>query len=338
MLTIITRGFTTLAMLIGSVLATLLLIGQPAHAQDARDWPNRPITLVVGFAAGGPVDTIARIFGARLSEVLGQQIVIENVGGAGGMTGASRVAKAVPDGYYLLFGGSANLAQNQTLYRRPLYNSASDFEPVGLLTDSPRVLITRKDFPAKTLPEFIAYAKANAGKLQYYSAGAGSGSHVCALLLDEAMGTRITHVPYRGAGPAMQDMIAGRIDYTCEQISTAFPQIDAGNVKAIAVMGLDRVPVMPNLPSSAEAALRELDCSAWSALVGPKGMPLPIVRRLANAAEQALEMPALRETLSAVGVTIIPRERRGPQFLANYIPAEIKKWEGPIKASGVVLD
>src|SRR5262249_39022092 len=158
-----------------------------------------------------------------------------------------------PDGYYLLFGGSANMAQNQTLYKRPLYNSATDFEPVGLLTDSPRVLITRKDFPVKTLPEFVAYTKANERKLQYSSAGAGSGVHVCALLLDEAMGTHVTHVPYRGAGPAMQDMIAGRIDYTCEQISTALPQIESGNVKAIAVMGLDRVPVMPDLPSAAES-------------------------------------------------------------------------------------
>lgn len=321
--------------LIGATLVGFLAITTGAVAQD---YPNRPITMVVAYAAGGPVDTVARIVGARLSEVLGQQVIIENIGGAGGMTGASRVAKATPDGYYLLFGGSSNMAQNQTLYRKPLYNSATDFEPVSLLTDSPRVLIARKDFPAKTLPEFVAYAKTNQSKLQYYSAGAGSGSHVCALLLDEAMGTHITHVPYRGAGPAMQDMIAGRIDYTCEQISTAFPQIEAGNVKAIAVMGLDRVPVMPDLPSAAESGLRELDCSAWSALAGPKGVPQPIVRRLAAAAEEAMETASLREKLAAVGVTIIPKERRGPEFLAKYIPSEIKKWEGPIKASGVVLD
>src|SRR5438874_3410807 len=174
----------------------------PAAAQD---WPTRPMTMVVAYAAGGPVDTLARIFAGRLSEILGQQVVIENVGGAGGMVGANRVAKAAPDGNLFLFGGLSNLAQNQTLYKAPLYNAATDFAPVGLVTDSPRVLITRKDFPANTLAEFMAHVKANQAKLQYGSAGGGSGLHVCAILLDGCMGTKITHVPYRGAAPAMQD-------------------------------------------------------------------------------------------------------------------------------------
>jgi tripartite-type tricarboxylate transporter receptor subunit TctC len=265
-------------------------------------------------------------------------VVIENIAGAGGMTGASRVAKATPDGYYALFGGLANLAQNQTLYRKPLYNAATDFAPVSLLTDSPRVLITRKDFPADTLPDFIAYAKANEGRLQYYSAGAGSGSHVCALLLDEVMGTHITHVPYRGAGPALQDMIAGRVDYTCEQISTAFPQIEAGTVKAIAILGLDRVPVLPDLKTAQEGGLRGFDCSAWSALALPKGTPEPIVRRLAAAAGEVLDTVSVRERFEAVGVTVIPKERRGPAYLTTFIDNEIMKWAGPIKASGVALD
>src|SRR6476620_244163 len=199
-----------------AALAGLLTLTGTATAQD---WPTRPMTMVVAYAAGGPVDTLARIFGQRLSEVLGQQVVIENIGGAGGMVGAARVAKAAPDGYTVLFGGLANLAQNQTLYKQPLYNAATDFTPVGLITDSPRVLLARKDFPATTLPEFIAYAKANQSKLQYASAGGGSGGHVCTILLDTMMGTKITHVPYRGAGPAMQDLIGGRIDYMAEQIS-----------------------------------------------------------------------------------------------------------------------
>ena len=320
------------------MVATLALLTAHQFEAAAQDYPNRPITMVVAYAAGGPVDTVARIFGARLSELLGQQVIVENIGGAGGMTGAGRVAKATPDGYYMLFGGSANLAQNQTLYRRPLYNSATDFEPVGLLTDSPRALITRKDFPATTLPEFIAYAKANQDKLQYYSAGGGSGLHICALLLDGVMGTHITHVPYRGAGPAMQDLIAGRVDFACEQISTAFPQIEAGSVKAIAIMGSDRVAALPRLPSAFEQGLHELDCSAWSALVLPKGTPEPIVRRLAQAASEALDTASVRERLESVGVAIIPKERRGPDYLAKFIPSEIKKWEGPIKASGVVMD
>ena len=180
--------------------------------------------MVVPYAAGGPVDTIARIVSARLSEILGQQLIIENIGGAGGMSGARASPRQTPDGYTLLLSGSAVLTINQTLYRKPLYNGATDFEHVVLHSDSARVLIARPDFPAKTFAEFVAYAKANQGKMQYGSAGAGSGTHVCAVLLDVAMGTKITHVPYRGAGPAMQDLIAGRIDFIAEQISTALPR------------------------------------------------------------------------------------------------------------------
>jgi len=320
------------------IIAALALLTAFTGAASAQDWPNRPMTMVVAYAAGGPVDTIARLFGQRLSEVLGQQVVIENVGGAGGMVGAARVAKSTPDGYTFLFGGLANLAQNQTLYKQPLYNAATDFTPVGLVTDSPRVLITRKDFPASTLAEFVSYAKANKDKLQYGSAGGGSGSHVCAILLDGVIGARITHVPYRGAGPAMQDLIGGRLDYMCEQISTAFPQIEAGAVKGIAILGPERVPVLPNLPAAKEAGLNDFDCGAWSAVVLPLNTPDAIVRRLNKAAGEAVDTPAVRERLSAVGVTVVSPERRSPEYLAKFIPAEIEKWAGPIKASGVSGD
>ena len=222
-----------------SVAAISVAAIAPAPAQS---WPTRPINLLVPYAAGGPVDTIARILCARMSETLGQQLVIENVGGAGGMTGSQRVAKSPPDGYSLLLSGSAVLTINQSLYKRPLYNGTTDFDHVVLHSDSARILITRPDFPAKSLAEFVAYAKANQGKMQYGSAGAGSGSHVCAVLLDVAMGTKVAHIPYRGAGPAMQDLIAGRVDYMAEQISTALPQIQGGKVKALATFGLDRAP------------------------------------------------------------------------------------------------
>jgi len=315
-----------------AALALALTLATPAAAQD---WPTRPMTMVVAYAAGGPVDTIARIFGQRLSEVLGQQVVIENIGGAGGMVGASRVAKAMPDGYTFLFGGLANLAQNQTLYKQPLYNAATDFTPVALLTDSPRVLITRKDLPPNTLPEFIAYVKANKDKLQYGSPGGGSGGHVCAILLDGLIGSRITHVPYRGAAPAMQDLIAGRLDYMCEQISTAVQQIDAGTVKGIAILGPERVPVVPKLSSAKEAGLGDFDCGAWSAVVLPLKTPDAIVRKLAKASADAIDTPAVRERLATLGVTVVAPERKSPDYLAKYIPAEIEKWAGPIKASGV---
>jgi tripartite-type tricarboxylate transporter receptor subunit TctC len=317
------------------VAAALAFLARPAAAQD---WPVRPVTLVVPYAAGGPNDTITRVLSARLAEILNAQIIIENIGGAGGMTGANRVAKAAPDGYTLLLGGLAVLAQIPNLYKRPLYNAATDFEPVALITDSARILITRKDFPANTLAEFVAYTKANEAKLQYSSAGGGSGGHVCAILLDTLIGTHVAHVPYRGAWPAMQDMMAGRIDYSCEQISTAFPQIEAGTVKAIATLGPTRPPVLAKLPTAQEQGLPGLDCNAWIALVFPKGTPDPVVRRLAKATSEALDSSVVRERLESVGVTIVAPERRSPEYLAKFIPAEIAKWAGPIKASGVSID
>ena len=309
----------------------------PAQAQ-AQTWPNRPVNVVVPYAAGGPVDTIARVLAARISEILGQQLIIENVGGAGGMNGSQRVAKATPDGYYLLLSGSAVLSINQTLYRRPLYNGATDFEHVVLHSDSARVLIARPDFPAKTLAEFIAYAKANQGKMQYGSAGAGSGTHVCAVLLDVAMGTKITHVPYRGAGPAMQDLIAGRIDFIAEQISTALPQIRAGKVKAIATLGLDRAPGQEDLPTAEEAGLKGLDCGSWGSFSFPKGTPNAIVRRLADATNEALESPMVRDRFKQMGVVVPAKERRTPEYLRKFVVTETERWAGPIKNSGAVID
>lgn len=310
-------------------------VGAATAQTPPQAWPTQPITMVVPFAAGGPVDTIGRIIAARLGEILGQQVIIENIGGAGGMIGAFRVAKAAPDGYQVVLASSATHAQNQTLYKNPLYDAAIDFAPVSLLTDSPRVLITRKDLPAGTLAEFMAYAKTNQASMQYGSAGVGSGTHVCALLLDRAMGTRITHIPYRGAGPAMQDLITGRLDYVCEQISTAVPQIQAGTVKAIAILGPDRVSVLPGLASARESGLEDFDCGAWTALAFPKGTPDAIIRRLARAANEAVDTPFVRERLETVGVTVVAPSRRGPEYLAKFIVSEIEKWRVPIQASGI---
>jgi tripartite-type tricarboxylate transporter receptor subunit TctC len=303
-----------------------------------QDWPSRPVTLIVPYAAGGPVDTVARILGSRLGEVLGQQVVAENVGGAGGMIGASRVAKAEPDGYTILMGGSAVLAINQAIYKKPLYDGATDFAPVALFADSARVLIARKDFPASTLAEFNAYAKANDSKLQYGSAGHGSGSHVCAALLNSVNGTQIAHVAYRGTSQAMQDLVGGRIDFICEQISTAVSQIESGNVKAIAVLGPDRVTVLPNLPTAKEQGLPDLDCNSWAALVLPKGTPDAIVKRLARAVNEAVETPSLRQRMEKVGVAIPPPERRTPEYLAKYTPAEIARWGAVIRSAKITAD
>ncbi|HEU4381733.1 MAG TPA: tripartite tricarboxylate transporter substrate-binding protein [Hyphomicrobiaceae bacterium] len=321
------------AFALGSALA-LALVGT-AHAQD---WPSRPLTMVVPFAAGGPVDTIGRILGARLSEILGQQVVIENVGGAGGMIGASRVAKAAPDGYVFLFGTNSVFAFNQTIYKKPLYDTVADFAPVALFADSARILIARKDFPASSLAEFNAHAKSNQAKLQYGSAGHGSGAHVCAALLDAINGTKIAHVPYRGTAQAMQDLIGGRLDFICEQISTAVAQIEGGTVKGIAVLGPGRVSVLPDLATAKELGIAELDCNSWSALMLPKGTPDAIVRRLAQASNEAVETASVRERLERAGVTIPQADRRSPEYLAEFVKTEITKWAAVIRAAGITAD
>jgi tripartite-type tricarboxylate transporter receptor subunit TctC len=319
--------------IICSAVAAIAFLLAPLSA-SAQDWPTRAVTMVVPYAAGGPIDTLARILAARLSEILGQQVVIENMPGAGGMTGSSRVAKAAPDGYTVLLSGSAVLAINQTLYKKPLYNAVTDFAHVALFADSARVVIARKDLPANTLAEFVAYAKANQARMQFGSAGVGSGMHVCAVLLNAAMGTRITHVPYRGSAPAMQDLIGGRIDFVAEQISTALPQIQADTVKAIATLGLDRAPGLENLPTAQEQGLAGLDCGSWASLSFPKDTPDEIVRHLAKAVNEAVETPATRERFKGIGVTIPPPERRTPEYLAKFVPSEIERWAAPIKASG----
>ena len=303
----------------------------------AQEWPTRPVTMVVTFAAGGPNDTVARILAPRMSEVLGQQVIIENVGGAGGMVGSYRVAKAPPDGYQFVYGNVGTHAQNQSLYKKPLYNAATDFAPVGLFTTSTKPLIVRNDLPARTLPDFVAYARANQGKMQFGSAGAGSATHVACVLLNSAIDVSVTHVPYRGSVLAMQDLVAGRIDYMCDAIQTALPQILAHTVKAIALLSPSRTSLLPNLPTASEQGI-DIDCDSWAAFFLPKGTPEPIIHRLNEAMSQALDTPAVRDRLEAIGVTPVPPERRTPEYLAKFVPAEIEKWAAPIKAAGISAD
>src|SRR6266446_5202482 len=224
----------------------------------AQIYPARPMTMIIPFTAGGPTDVLGRVMAQRMSEILGQQIVVENVGGAGGMTGSKRVADAAPDGYSFVLGTVGTHAQSQTMYKTPLYH-ATDFTPVALIAEVPIVLITRRDLPVNDLPEFIAYAKANQTKMQYGSAGAGSATHLGCVLLDYVIGTSITHVPYRGTGPAMQDLQGGRIDYLCEIITTAKPQVDGGTVRALAIFDSKRSPALPDLPTAAEQGTEKLE-------------------------------------------------------------------------------
>jgi tripartite-type tricarboxylate transporter receptor subunit TctC len=302
---------------------------------SAQTYPTKSLTMVVPFAAGGPADVFARIISVRMAETLGQQIVIENIGGAGGMTGSKRVADAAPDGYQFVIGTVGTHAQGQTLYKKPLYNSATDFTPAGLLAEVPLVLIARKDIPAKDFKEFVAYAKANQSKMQFGSAGAGAATHLGCVVLNTTMGVDITHVPYRGTGPAMQDLVGGRIDYLCEAVSTAKPQIDGDAVKALAILTKDRSPVLPNLRTAIEQGT-DVQAYTWYGVFLPKGTPEPIVRRLNTAASEAVKYS--RDKLQELGVQVVSDDRMTPQYLGQFVKDEVEKWAAPIKASGVTVD
>ena len=315
-------------------IATCALIG----AGQAEDYLARPITMVVPFAAGGPTDVLARVVADRTGQLLGQQIAVENVGGAGGMTGVQRVAQAPPDGYTIALGTVGTHAQNQTLYKRPLYNAATDFTPGALLAQVPLVLIARKDLPASNLQEFIAYLKANQDKMSYGSAGAGSATHLGCALLNAAIGVTIQHVPYRGTGPAMQDLAAGRIDYLCEIVTTALPQIQGGTVKPIAMLSLQRSPVLPNLPTANESGLPNFEAYTWNALFLPKDAPDAIVKKLHDVAVETMKTPAVKDRLEALGAIVVPEDKMTPEYLDKFVKSEIEKWAAPIRASGAVIE
>jgi tripartite-type tricarboxylate transporter receptor subunit TctC len=318
-----------------AIAATLWFATASALAQS---WPTRPITLVVPFAAGGTSDVIARLVAEGLRAQLGQPVLVENLGGAGGMLGASRVAKSPPDGYQMVLGNVGTHAQNQSLYKRPLYNIVTDFTPVALVTDQSLVLVVRKDFPAGNLREFTDYAKANQARLHYGSAGAGSSNHLACALLNSALGADITHVPYRSGAQAMQDMLAGRIDYQCPSAPTAIPQMEAGTVKALAILSRNRSASMPTLPSAHEQGLTDFDIPTWYALFLPAGTPASIVQQVNRATVATLAMPLVQQRLKEIGSDLVPPERMTPDHLATFVAAEVEKWARVIKASGISLE
>jgi tripartite-type tricarboxylate transporter receptor subunit TctC len=264
--------------------------------------------------------------------------VIENVGGAGGMSGSKRAAEAAPDGYTFVLGTVGTHAQGQTLYKRPLYNAATDFTPVALIAEVPIILIVRKDLPPNNLQDFVTYTKANQAKMQFGSAGAGSATHLGCVLLNYVIGVDVTHVPYRGTGPAMQDLQGGRIDYLCEIITTAKPQVDGGTVKALAIFDRQRSAALPNLPTAPEQGYDKLTAYTWNALFMPKNAPADIVKKLNDAALAAMKTASVREKLEALGARIVSDDRASPQYLGQFVKEEIAKWSAPIKASGVSVE
>jgi tripartite-type tricarboxylate transporter receptor subunit TctC len=294
--------------------------------------------MVVPFAAGGPMDTVGRILQSGMNGPLGEQVVIENVGGGGGLIASSRVAKAAPDGYQFVLGNVGTHAVSQSLFKHPPFDVVADFTPVALVADLSMVMIARNDLPANSLQEFIAYAKANQDKMQFGSAGAGSATHLACMLLNAALGINVTHVPYRGGAPAMQDLVAGRIDYFCTDVPLAKPQIESGAIKAIALLGNSRSSSLPNVPTAQEQGLAGFEASNWAALFLPKNTPPPIVTRLHDAAVAALNNPDVQKRFKDNGVDIAAPDRRSPEYLQKFVAAEVAKWAGPVKAAGIVQE
>ena len=322
---------TGLVAFAATVIAALCALPS-AHAQT---YPSRPVTLVLGFAPGGPSDVMARVFSKKLEQVLGQPVVIENRSGAGGNIAGEMVARAAPDGYTILLANSGILAANAFLYKRTGFDAERDFAPITRVGAQANVLIINPALPAKSLKELIEYARANPGKVSYASGGHGSSPHLAAELLKAEAKINLVHVPYKGTGPALTDIIAGHVQMMFSSVSPAKPHIETGKVRALAVSTLQRTALLPDIGSVNELAIPGFEAVAWHALVGPAKLPKDVLAKLHSAMMATLKDPATSKQLTSMGLDILPTT---PEELAAYIKAEIPKWSAIIKASGATLE
>jgi tripartite-type tricarboxylate transporter receptor subunit TctC len=323
-----------MAKLIALFASVLLLSVSPSSAQD---YPTKVITMVVPFAAGGPTDTVARLITVPMSKTLKQQVIVENVGGAGGTIAANRVAKSAPDGYTILI-HHIGMATAPALYRKLPYNPMTDFEPIGLINEVPMALVAKKDFPAKDLKELIAYVKANKDKVNYANAGLGAASHLCGMLFMSAIQTDVTTVPYSGTAPAMNDLLGGQVDFMCDQTTNTTSQIKAGKIKVYGVTTKKRVASLPNVPTMDEAGLKGFEVSIWHALYGPKGTPKPVIDKLTKALQEALKDATVKQRFADLGTEPVDEKRATPEALRAHLKAEIDRWGPIIKKAGVYAD
>jgi tripartite-type tricarboxylate transporter receptor subunit TctC len=307
-------------------------LAQPATAQN---YPARPITVIVPFAAGGPTDVVARIVGDHMGRTLGQQVVVENVVGAGGTTGISRGAAAAPDGYTIMMGHMGTHGAAPALYKSLKYDPTKDFEPIGIAAGTPILVVARNDFPAKTLKEFTAQLKEAGDKVNEGHAGVGSVSFTTCSMFNVMTGAKPTRVPYSGTGPVINDMLAGKLDYACDQIVNLAPQIQGGKIKAYAIATEKRSPALPDVPTSAEAGLPEFKVSAWNALFAPKRTPKEVVAKLSDALSKALSDATTRKRLEDLGGVLPEGPDRTPEHLARFVASEVDRWSKTLKAAGV---
>jgi tripartite-type tricarboxylate transporter receptor subunit TctC len=308
-----------------------------SNGAQAQGYPNKPITMMVAFAAGGPTDVIARIVSEHMSKTLGQQIIIENVAGAGGTTTTARVAAAAPDGYTLIMGQMGTHAAAPALYPNLRYNPVTDFTPIGVAGITPIVVVTKKDFPANNLREFVAYVKANPDKVNQAHAGIGSTAFTTCVLLKAQMGVqKLNAVAYRGTGPALNDLVGGQVDFMCDQVTNLTPQITAGNVKAMGIATPARLAVLPNVPTTTEGGMPDYQISGWNAIFGPKGLPADIQARLVDALDKALEDPATNKRLADLGTVIPNKTERAPAGLAAILARDLALLDKPLRETGAV--
>lgn len=314
--------------------AVLLAALGPASAQN---YPTKPVTVVVPFAAGGPSDTIARLTVAGMSKVLGQQLIIENVAGAGGTIGSARVARAEPDGYTLLI-HHVGLATAATLYRKLPYDTKTAFAPVGLVSDAPQTFIARPDFQPNTFQELITYVKAQGDKITYGHAGIGSASHLCGLLFQATLQNKMVTVPYKGTGPLMNDLLGKQVDMTCDQATNTTGPITSKQVKAYAVTTLQRLPSLKDLPTADESGLKGFEIGIWHGMYAPKGTPQPIIDRLSAALKEAMKDPQITARFADINTTPATQEQATPAVLGKKLSDEVDRWSPIIKAAGVYAD
>jgi tripartite-type tricarboxylate transporter receptor subunit TctC len=319
-----------------AILLAILFALSPSLAH-AQTYPDRTITMVVPFAAGGPTDTVARLVGEAMSKDLGQQVIVENVGGAGGTLGAARVAKAEPDGYTLLM-HHIGMATSATLYRKLPFNALEDFEYIGLVTDVPMVLVARKDFEPTDLKQLIDYVKANKDKVTYANAGIGAASHLCGMLFMSSIETPLTTVPYKGTGPAMTDLIGGQVDFMCDQSTNTTNQIKAGEIKAYATTTTERLTNLPDIPTAAEAGLPGLEVTIWHGIYAPKGTPKDVIDRLSQSLKTALKDETVVNRLAELGTAPVPEDQATPEALKQKLSSEIERWRPIITAAGQFAD
>jgi putative tricarboxylic transport membrane protein len=319
--------------LLHSFAASLML----STAAAAQDYPAKPVVIVVPAAAGGPTDTLTRVLASAMSEPLKQQILIENMGGAGGTIAINKAAKSKPDGYTLLL-YHVGMATSPALYRKLPYDTLNDFDYIGQVADIPMMLIAKKATPAANFAEFLAYAKANRDKLTYSNAGVGSASFLCGLLFMSATQTDFTMVPYKGTGPAMNDLVGGQVDFMCDQTVNTLSQVKSGNVKAYGVTTAARLSSLPDMPTLDEQGLKGFELVVWNGLYAPKGIPKAAQQKLVAALQSAVQAPAFRSRLAELGAEPVPAAKATPESLAALLKSEVEKWTPIIRKSGVYAD